>query len=368
MTLGDGTPHVCEVAIAGGGPAGATAGRILAGWGFDVVVIAAPEGEKAGEVIGPEAIHILDALGLTELFAQSPEIATRCDGVVSHWPSSGMDHSDHRLRGTYGWVIDRTRLGMALMKLALENGCRWLYGTVTTCRKLDPSGYQLSVNTRDEAQVVEAKFVVDATGRTGSIVRRLGARRIVDDRLIAAAIRLDRTTSQPDPYLRLTATPDGWWYCSDGPAGDTRVAMIADPRLDAGKPQALGSALRLILKKFPQAWQGNELASRMVILDASSSRLDCCAQDGWLAVGDAATAFDPLCGQGLAQAFGSALAAAHAIHECSAGNADALVAYDHAMQGTYSHSRAQLELRYAYRAQTERTPFWRARMRPSVAV
>lgn len=365
MTLEGGSPNVCEVAIVGGGPAGATAGRILAGWGFDVVVIAAPEGEKAGEVIGPEASPILDALGLTGLFVRSPEIATRCDGVVSHWPSSGMDHSDHRLRGTCGWAIDRPRLGAALVQLALENGCRWLKGTVTVCKKLNPARYALSVNAHGEAQVVEAKIVVDATGRPASLVRRLGARRIVDDRLIAAAIRLDRPASPPDPYLRLTASADGWWYRSDGPSGDTRVVVVADPRLATGKPQVLDGSLRLILKRLDHAPLVAAAASQVSILDASSARLDCCAQDGWLAVGDAATAFDPLCGQGLAQAFGSALAAAHAARECLAGNADAFAAYNYAVQATYRHSRSQLELRYAYRAEGERTAFWRRRTRPT---
>ncbi len=361
-----GIPYVCEVAIAGGGPAGATVGRILAGWGHDVVVIAAPECEKSGEVIGPESIPILDALGLSELFARSPEMATPCDGVISRWPSSGVDCADHRLRGSYGWMIDRPRLGLALMKLAVENRCRWLRGIVTKCRKLDPLGFQLLINMPNEARVVDASFVVDATGRTGNIVRRLGARRIIDDRLIAAAIGFSRTTSHADRYLRLTATSDGWWYCSDGPAGDTRIVVVADPRSGAGKAQALNRSLQRITQKFNQGCMGDQSMSLPILLDASSFRLNHCAQDGWLAVGDAATAFDPLCGQGLAQAFGSALAAAHAIRECLRGNSDALVAYNRAMQGTYRHSRNNLELRYAYLADCERTPFWLSRMRPIV--
>lgn len=364
MTLRGRNPNFCEVAIAGGGPAGATAGRILASWGFDVVVIAAPEGEKAGEVIGPEATHILDVLGLTGLFARSPEIAMQCNGVISHWPSSGVDHSDHSLRGNCGWAIDRPRLGAALEQLALVNGCRWLKGTVTACSKLNPAGYALSVNTRAEAQVIEAKIVVDATGRPASLVRRLGARRIVDDRLIAATIRLHRPASQPDPYLRFTATSDGWWYRCDGPSDDTRIAVVADPRLAAGKPQVLNGALQLILKSLDHAPEGMVAVSPISILDASSARLDSCAQDGWIAVGDAATAFDPLCGQGLAQAFGSALAAAHAAREFLGGNGDAFAAYDSAVLATYRHSRSRLELRYAYRAEGERTAFWSARAHP----
>lgn len=359
--------HTCEVAVAGGGPGGATVGRILAGWGVDVTVIAAHNSEKAGEVIGPEASAILDALGLTELFTRSTQTAGRCDGVVTHWPSTGLDREDHGLRGTYAWTVDRLRLNEALKQLAVANGCSWLDGNVAAGVTRGASGYALSVTSGGQTRIITAKFVVDATGRPGSLARRFGAHRVIDDRLIAAAVRLDRLGAHRDTYLRLTATPHGWWYRSDGPTCDTRVTIVADPRHAAGRRGALGLALRQVVEELRPGQNDDTVASRMHVMDASSARLDCCAADGWLAVGDAATAFDPLCGQGLAQAFGSGLAAAHAIRECAAGNPDALTAYDHAMQATYRRSRAQLDLRYAYRAQGEPSPFWRARARTGLA-
>jgi flavin-dependent dehydrogenase len=364
MTNLEDIPHISDITIAGGGPAGTTIGRILASWGYDVIIIAAKDTQKAGEVLGPEADPILDLVGLTQLFEQRPGLATQCYGVVTYWSASGADWTDHRLRGVHGWSVDRLCLGAALKQLAIESGCRWLDGTAAGCTRRNQGGYEIEVITPIATQIVNTKFVVDATGRPGSISRRLGARRLVDDRLIAAATCFGRQSPQPDPYIRLTTNPDGWWYRSDGPTGDTRLAVVADPRDSSGKPLALVNRLRLILGNVAKAEESAKTTSPIFVLDASSARLDCCARDGWIAVGDAATAFDPLCGQGLAQAFGSAFAAAHAVRERMAGHAEALVAYDHVVQATYHYSREQLQLRYAYWAECERTSFWRNRIRP----
>lgn len=316
---------------------------------------------KAGEVIGPQAAAVLETLRLDKLFAGSSDIASRCDGVVSHWPQMGMDRSDYLVRGEVGWMVDRPRLDAALRQMAIESGCLWLGAKVLSCRRLESRGFELTVRHGNEVEIVNAELVVDATGRPAKIARQLGARCRVDDWLVAAAASLPRRGRQADPFLRLTATPQGWWYRSDGPAGDIRIACIADPTLTGSKPSTLANHLRNIAQEqgFTPAYSA--IASPIVHMDASSGQLECCAQDGWLAVGDAATKFDPFTGQGLAQAFASALSAAHAAREHLAGNNLALVTYDHAIQATYRFSRKHLDVRYAHHAWREQSVFWRAR-------
>ena len=347
-----------RIAIVGGGPAGSTAARLLASWGFDVTVISTAAPAKAGEVIGPEAAPVLAKLRLDVLFAASPDIASRCDGVLSQWPPAGLSRSDYRLRGATGWVIDRPRLDAALRRLAIDSGCRWQDAKVTACRRLEDGAFELSVRRGNELDRVTAGLVIDATGRPARIARQLGARRLVDDWLIAAAIKFPRGTQQADPFLRLTGTAQGWWYRSDGPAGDTRIACIADPVLGGAKPSVLDSHLRDIARAHGFAGSS---ALEVTHMDASSAHLECCARDGWLAAGDAGTNFDPFTGQGLAHAFGCGLSAAHAAREYLAGNGDALAAHDHAVQATYRFSRQHLVLRYAYYAQCNQSEYWRAR-------
>lgn len=349
----------CDVAVVGGGPAGATVARILANWGFAVLVVSAGPRPKSGEVIGPDAEPLMGKLGLLELLDASAGVSITCNGVVSHWPSTGIERHDFSLLGKRGWLVDRARFDEALKRLAVASGCRWLDATMVTCSGSGSAGYILGLRAHTPAstQLVRARFVVDASGRPAVAARRLGARRIVDDRLIAASRRVAPVASAKRHYLQLTATSDGWWYRTDG--GPVDFTALADPCLQSGRPSALRDYLgSVVLRTEASHGQGSA-----VVQDASSTRLQCCASDGWLAVGDAAVAFDPICGQGLAQALGSALAAAHALRERVNGSAIAFAAYDHAVQATYRHSRAQLRLRYAFIARTERTPFWVARAR-----
>src|SRR4029434_4989904 len=64
------------------------------------------------------------------------------------------------------------------------------------------------------------------------------------------------------------------------------------------------------------------------VVAANSSRLDSVSGHGWLAVGDAAMAFDPLSSQGLMHALASGMRAGEALHSCLAGEAAAMGEYD----------------------------------------
>lgn len=350
-----------QIAVAGGGPAGSTVARILAGWGYEVGVFSAGMPAKAGEVIGPQAAAVLGTLRLDELFAGSPDIASRCEGVVSHWPQVGTDRAAYSPGNAAAWIVDRPRLDASLRQMAIDSGCRWLDARVLSCRRLEGGGFEMTVRRGNEVAAVRADLVIDATGRPARIARQLGALRRVDDWLVAAATCLPRDGRQADPFLYLKAISQGWWYRSDGPGGVTRIACIADPALAGGKPSLLTRLLLQIAQAQKLTPTEGAFNTSVAHMDASSARLECCARDGWLAVGDAGTSFDPLTGQGLAQAFGSSLAAAHAAREHLAGNRDALAAYDHSIQATYHLSRRLLDVRYAYYARDESFAFWRAR-------
>src|SRR5207248_5195126 len=69
------------------------------------------------------------------------------------------------------------------------------------------------------------------------------------------------------------------------------------------------------------------LKSGPFIVPANSSRLDRVGDANWLAIGDAAMAFDPLSGQGVYKALQSALRAAKSLHQFCAGDTSELREY-----------------------------------------
>ncbi|MEP7218437.1 MAG: tryptophan 7-halogenase, partial [Bacteroidota bacterium] len=106
---------------------------------------------------------------------------------------------------------------------------------------------------------------------------------------------------------------------------------------------------------------GYQITGKLRSADARSSRLDRCYGDGWLAVGDAAVAFDPLSSQGILFAIYSGLKGGEALMNYFGDDGDALNAYAVAVGGVYD---SFLEHRLSYYGMEQRwpeSPFWLAR-------
>jgi flavin-dependent dehydrogenase len=97
------------------------------------------------------------------------------------------------------------------------------------------------------------------------------------------------------------------------------------------------------------------------IQQANSSRLDAVAGDGWVAVGDAVAAFDPLSSYGISSAMGSGFYAASAIVDHLSGSRDALPTYQKLIDDAYTQ---YLLMHYDYYSLEQRWPeelFWQRR-------
>ena len=107
--------------------------------------------------------------------------------------------------------------------------------------------------------------------------------------------------------------------------------------------------------------QAFDLQAGPRVVAAHSSRLDRVSGDGWLAVGDAAMACDPLSSQGLTHALASGILAGEVLHGCLAGEAAAMGEYDRKANEAV---RAYSQLHGVYYGREQRWPqsaFWRRR-------
>ena len=84
--------------------------------------------------------------------------------------------------------------------------------------------------------------------------------------------------------------------------------------------------------------------------------------DGWLAVGDACAAHDPLCGWGVCRAMNNAIAAADAIHcELARGDASLAAEYERHCRDQFSAYLAGLAEHYSLERRWRSAPFWQRR-------
>jgi flavin-dependent dehydrogenase len=120
------------------------------------------------------------------------------------------------------------------------------------------------------------------------------------------------------------------------------------------------------------AAHGGHLSTSPRARVASASRLDRSTGDGWIAVGDAALAFDPLSSYGITSAMGTAFYGAHAVadamlHETMPaetmpaetwGDVPALAVYERLLDRTWIRYVREHEHHYGLERRWSDRPFW----------
>ncbi|MFN0111145.1 MAG: NAD(P)/FAD-dependent oxidoreductase, partial [Blastocatellia bacterium] len=314
-----------KVAIIGGGVAGSVTAMELAKAGASVTVIErdASVRWKIGEGLPPAAKPLLQQLGVWERFLADNHMASY--GNCSAWGSSELvDQSFVFNPYGNGWHLDRSRFDQLLLNAAVEAGAK------------------VVSNVEAETVIAAADFVVDASGRTSWFARRQRAQRISVDNLVAVAALLtaDGESGDQDSLTMVEAVAEGWWYaallpCEKGEKDGKLIAVyLSDADLDSARQagttegwlKLLGETQRLQARIERRSYR-IELEPRIV--SANSSRLDQVFGKKWLAVGDAAAAFDPLSSQGIVTAMEFGILAAQAI---LAGEPEALIAYSQRLE------------------------------------
>jgi flavin-dependent dehydrogenase len=353
-----------DIAVIGGGPAGAVAGMVSAGLGLRTIVLeAATEPNcKPGEVLAPECNPILRELGLWSLLAARPDVAMLSLGVRSSWNSYDVLFRDgFREPFGAGWIIDRRAFETVLSNQAVTTGAHWVWGTRAYSAERRDGGWLIGSTGLTET-FLHARMLIDATGRPAKLARRLGGRRIRHQPQIVTVARWPMTQSQCGGWLDIESVPDGWWYAVTDPSGAQILARFGDlldrvPRRDTMREAF--AATRFLKSSFvlPPATEPVHEA----VLNAESASLDRCAGKDWLAVGDAAVAFDPIASQGISNALASANAAAHAAYGYLRGYVDSLEAYADEMSAAHAFYLSGVNQHYRSETRWPDYPFWKSR-------
>jgi flavin-dependent dehydrogenase len=352
-----------DVLVAGAGPAGlALAIELSRVPALSVAVVdrLRPRRSRFGETLAPDAGPLLAHLGVDAFSAGEH---SRCQGTIAAWESDEAHYTDFLFHPSgHGWRLDRERFDAALAVVAERCGVVRIDGEVGAIAREDGQ-WRLTIGETSAA----ARFVVDATGRPAAVARRLGAKRVVADSLvgIAGVFESARAIAE-ERWALIEARRDGWGYSADLPDG--RVAVVAMTDSDLAHAARLNDAhaWRQWIEELPRIRErtaGATLVDGPAIASAASHRLDPPAgDDGWLAVGDAAMAFDPLSSQGISKAIRWGIRAAKTISEWLEGKTSALPAYAAAVEAEYT---AYLSARNRYYAMERRwtdAPFWQRRV------
>lgn len=308
-------PATHDVVIAGAGPAGAATARRLAVTGRSVALLERTRFDRPriGETLAPQVQPLLRELGLWDRFTDLAPLPSW--GNRSFWDGPQAAEHSHLSSGySSGWHVDRRAVDAMLADAAADAGALLCLGTAV--QRVHHDG-KVWVMVGSDGRRLRGRVLVDATGRGAVVGRRVGARRLAFDRLVAVAAGWSGVDVTGEQYLLVEAAAEGWWYTAPLP-GDALVGMLMT---DADLCRSGGFAgiaswqgrLRMTCATARRVGDARPRALPRVHPAASHRLRRVGDTRPWLAVGDATLAVDPVSGSGVLRALRTAEAAADTV-------------------------------------------------------
>ena len=361
-----------DVLIVGGGPAGAsTALSLLNHSAHRVALVEHSDFNtlRVGEHVSSSIFGLIHYLGIEESeFDQGSFIPVYAN--TSYW-GSGHANTTNAIFTTENstFQLDRDKLDYKLIEVAAERGA--IVFPRTKCiqfEQLEDKSWEVLVKHPAKGKfIIKAKYLVDATGRKGSISRQIGLTSKKYDSLmgVGAFLGHHRKTAHFEHFLETSEL--GWWYAAFIP--NNRVVLTFFTDADIVSQQKLHQAERwndLIQQTnhIKQLVKGTKpLLEKPWIRDAHSQLTDPSSIERFIAVGDAAVSFDPISSMGIGFSISSAChAARHIRQELFQEDSRTSTTFQRDIEKNYAN---YLQLRQRVYSQERRwllSPFWQRRM------
>ena len=353
-------PLLCDVVVVGGGPAGSAAALALQARGIGALVVerGAYDEPRCGETLHADARHALIALGAWQSFMSlRPVPAPR---LLSAWGEARPRERPAELeRGGHGWHIDRVSFDAMLARAAERAGALVYCGVTAVAVTRAGTRWRVSLRGSKARTEVDARWLVDASGRSSFVARHAGARRASFDRLVGVVGRYDAPLD--DGRLLVESVEDGWWYSTPVPGGKTVAVYLSDSDTLAGRDLRMQYQDRLGAAPQTSARLGHLQGPELRVVAAATQSISPAAGESWIAAGDAAFTLDPLSGSGIRRALDGGLAAGIAIAAALHGDNTAV---DRVRRGLEAEVGRELAARRDHYAQEQRwpaSPFWARR-------
>jgi flavin-dependent dehydrogenase len=366
-TRDDQTGTTWDVVVVGGGPAGAATAITLAKFGQRVE--RGSSSFKLGETLPPTSI------GLVKHFLGDPEDSEQdlpglfnTAGNVSLWATDEAEVTNFFFTPNgFGLCVERLAFDEALRSKAVAAGATLLKGVrFRSCERIADRSFnwQLRLTSETRTHQYHARYLVDFSGRRAIVAKTLGIQTVDnDDLLFAYAQWFSRDGDDDDRYTRIEATPDGWWYSNRLPGTEgNKTKRLVVLHTDKDLPTARIAAHR---QGFDHLLESSTLIAPLLEAEgyrpcgtirgapANSQRLRDFCGDAWMAVGDAAQAYDPLSSQGIDKALKTASHAGHMIHYALTDRPQDTVELDSRSPYLYRYDEQQRQLWQTYLSQRD---------------
>ncbi len=362
---------ILDVCIIGGGPAGVATALMLQQRGIQSTIIeaAATVPVKVGETLPPAALPVLQALGAAHILHDAAHLP--CYGNRYLWGSNKVQEKDFIFQTAgNGWHLQRQQFETDLIKLAQQKDVDFIPNTKLMQAVFDENKghWNLQVKTADRPiSDFNCRFVADATGRNSKFARCLGIERKHYDTLTGVVAHFKLDDNKPISQLsHIEAVENGWWYAAAVNNSSIVTAFMTDAKLLPKAVQKLPGywqamqETELISTLFPQGY-APPATTGLHTQPAGTSILTSICGHNWLAVGDAAFAYDPISSYGITSALGGGCYAGNSIADHLAGADEALPAYQYITEKAFAAYLPLLQQQYGMENKWNDTAFWKER-------
>jgi FAD-dependent halogenase len=323
-----------DVVVAGGGPAGSSAATILAKAGHRVLVLEKERFPRfhVGESLLPAGWDLWDRLGVTAAIEQG-------GFVVKQGANFGMFNQPEQVtlltaeypeyfQRPYTYHVERAKFDELLLNNAIRAGAevRQEWTVADVIMEGDQAVGVMAGPNGETPHEIRARVVVDATGRSCLLSRKLGWRK-PDPNLnkvshyahfVGAKRKDNKDPEFPDSTMTDIHTIDGGWIWYIPLSNDVvSVGVVLDAKF-AGHLKGPQARFDYAVANCPlvSEWMaGSRQTTEMHTISNISYLNDSFVGDGFVMIGDASMFVDPVFSAGVTIAIRGGIFAADCIHE-----------------------------------------------------
>jgi flavin-dependent dehydrogenase len=318
-------PERTDVAVVGGGPAGATTAALLARAGLEVACFERERFPRfhVGESLLPASMPLFDRLGVRGRLESA--------GLLKKYGATFIDDDENRrltfnFRPGPAWTdhaynVPRADLDHVLLRQAAADGTRVFEGTTVEGLALGDDGVRLTVRPDGgEPRPVRARFLIDASGRDALAASRLGRRQPMPDlgkvALFAHVRGGERWADRLEGHIRIVLFSQGWIWWIPFANDVASVGVVLHRRAVKDRTGTLEALFDETTQAAPSVRQWLAGAQRITPVHPVANfsyRAEPASGSRWTAVGDAVAFVDPIFSTGVFVAMQSGVLTADAL-------------------------------------------------------